>query len=385
MSRSFWQVSINGQDMTSAFDPYLISVRISDGPGIESDTCEIELDDADAQILLPMEEDEIEIVLGWEGEGGVGVFTGKVTNVRFRESKAEGMILAITGSAADQSGKAKEPVSKDWQEDEEGQGKKFSEVVEAAGKKAGFSVKVSKDLEDIKRPYWAMTGESFLHWSRRTAREIGATVKISGKNVSFTKRNAGKSAAADDGGINPDLPTIYVRRGDNYIDCDVEPIIRRPAFSEFEVSYWDPDEAEWKTESVEAGEAGGAKSGDAKLRLRNTRATKAEAKAAAESQKAESERKKGSGSVSINGNAEAMAEGACILDGIRPGVDGEYRIDTAEQLYSKSEGWITRLTIARPGEKVGSDKRGDSEKKGAEDAGTSTPAPDPNLVDIIAD
>ena len=52
MRRAIYFISIDGQDVTSNFAPFLIRLQIRLTDGGESDTCEISLDDSAGQLPL---------------------------------------------------------------------------------------------------------------------------------------------------------------------------------------------------------------------------------------------------------------------------------------------------------------------------------------------
>lgn len=82
--------------------------------------------------------------------------------------------------------------------------------------------------------------------------------------------------------------------------------------------------------------------------VRHSKADGDEAKETAKSTGKESNREKGAGTVIIDGTPKAKAEGRCIIQGVRPGVDGEYTIDKATHNLERSKGYSTTLTLKRP-------------------------------------
>lgn len=336
-------VRVDGSDVSSAILPRLMNLSVADKAGVSSDTVSIELDDADGLILLPREGAGIEVLLGSNDAGVALVFTGVVDEVRGSGSRSSGRTLSISGKGFDGQGKAKEPQEKHW--DDQSLGKVFAE----AAKRGGIgSVRVDPELAQIVRPYWAMQGESFIHFGERIAREVGGTFKVANGTAILAKRNGGLSA----GGAA--LPAIRAVYGDNLISWEIAPVIGRPRYNKSKVRWYDPKTATWKTEEVEIADP----NAKAEFTSRFTAPDKDEAKKNAESKKADSERGKGGGSITIDGTPDAQPEGEVILVGARPGIDGTYRIDTVNHDFSRGSGWTTRLEVKQPHGEAGTDSRG---------------------------
>lgn len=334
MSTPRFFVSVGGQDVSSRFRPLVTDVTIRDAAGETSDTCSITLDDAGGAIALPAM--GTRILASIEGAS----FDGFVDDVRSNGGRGQGMMLTISAKSADMRAEVK--AQKETHKDD----CTLEEAAQAFAP-AGLSVKVDGSLASIERPYWSMNREPFMHWAQRTAREIGATFKIMGSTAVFVPRNGGTSASG-----RPLIP-VTATRGVNLISWSIAPILSRPQFAGFAVSYYDPAEAKWKTETVQAQGASVA----ANATDRYAAADQGSAKDRAGAMDKESDREKGGGSVTILGNPAAQAEATCIVAGCRPGVDGVYRIDVAEHKLTRSGGYETKLTLKQPSGGAGRDGR----------------------------
>ncbi|PZU95583.1 MAG: late control protein [Chelatococcus sp.] len=342
--KAIYSVLIDGNDITAGLVAIVTKIMIRDGEGEKSDTASIDLDDADGQISLPRVGAKIEIGLGWEGGSTVICFEGKVDEIKSTGGRGQGRMLTISAKSADTRGKLKQS------EEKHKDNAKLGDVAAEWGRDAGLTdVKVHPDLASVERGYWAMEGESFLSWAARTAQEVGATFKVMGDRAVMTPRSSGKSASGKD------LPKITAKWGDNLINWNITPVQSRDDFKKFETRWYDPKEAKWKTETVEAREAGtGIEATKLKRFSSNDKAT---AKAAAESESKEGDREKGGGSVSIDGDPTAQAEAECEVVGARPGVDGTYRIESVTQNLSRGGGWTTDLELKQPKGEAGKDTR----------------------------
>jgi hypothetical protein len=332
MRRAIYFISIDGQDVTSNFEPYLIRLQIRLTDGGESDTCEISLDDSAGQLKMPRDDADIEVRLQWSDGGGAVVFKGKTDEPESQGSRGGGMVMNITARATDMKGKPKEKKTKHKDD------ATFEETAKEFGKLAGLNVKVSGELAKKKRDYWALQNESFMAWGTRIAAELGATFKIRGKDAIFVPRNANDSASGQQ------LPTVQAVYGKNVIDWQIRPTQNRPRYNRSIVRWYDNKEAKWKQETVQISDE------TARVPLVDTRkfADQERAKDRAESNAKEVERGKGGGQITIGGEPAAVAQSRCMVSGIRPGIDGTYRITALSHNLSRDNGWTTLLDLDQP-------------------------------------
>ncbi|WP_448309528.1 phage late control D family protein [Pantoea sp. PGP6] len=72
-----FQLTVNSKDVTANIRDRLISMTLTDNRGFEADQLDIELDDADGQLAMPVRGAVIKLFLGWKGQAliGKGEFT----------------------------------------------------------------------------------------------------------------------------------------------------------------------------------------------------------------------------------------------------------------------------------------------------------------------
>lgn len=342
MKASFF-VSIGGTDVTGNFSPYVTDISVTDSSGEAADTASISLDDTGGQIALPEIGDPIAIGLGFDGP--VVIFEGFVDDVTSTFGRGPGTMLGISAKSADTvKGKTKEPVEKHKDD------ATLGETFEAWAKDAGISeVKVHSSLASIKRDYWSMNNESFAAWGQRIAQAHGATFKILGGRAVLVPRSAGISANGQP------LATIIARKGEdgNLHSGTIKPKLGRPQHAKFRSRWFDIPSGEWKSEEQEASYDTQAEA------ILTTRYPETESGAGdkAGSAEKETDRERGTGSIEITGDPNAQAEAICIIQGVRPGVDGAYRIDSATHKYSRGGGYNTSLTLKQPKDGAGTDSR----------------------------
>lgn len=344
-TRSLFRVVVGGTDVSARIAPLLISLQCVDKAGATSDTARITLDDGGGRVVLPAVGADVVIWLGHEGRGIAQRFVGTVDTARSQGDRGGGRRLEIAAKGFDTTAAAKEPRRRH---------KDDATLPDAAGdfaRAAGLDgVAVHADLAGLRRPYWAMDGESFIAWGRRIAAETGATFKIVGRRAVFVPRSAGVSASGKA------LATISATAGDNLISWDIAPARGRPDFATVRGRWYDVAAARWRTTDVEV-EGGGTAAAGRRDALKRAGADEDEAEGGATGEAKDAARDKGGGRVDIVGTPEAVAEATCIVSGARPGVDGAYTIETVTDSLDRSRGWIVGLDLVKPGATAGKDTR----------------------------
>ena len=385
MRRPVYQITIDGEDVSSAFEPVLISLTVHMGDGGRADSCDFELDDTEGQIELPRVGAAVTVAVGWEDEdlpedeqGAVVMFEGTTDEPKSSGgrgldshaghhaaahggghhagghgdagtgpahsagSRSKGRTLTISAKWADMTGKLKQKTSRHQDN------AKFGDVAQQWGQKAGVTVKVDASLASIQRPYWSMANESFLHWGTRIARDLGATFKVFGQTAVFVPRGGGTSASGQA------LQTITAAWGVNLIDWSITPVLSRPDFGTMAVRWYDKQAATWTEET----QANSASTSTVKHRERFKAPTQDHAKNRAGANAAESKGDKGGGdSVTIDGEPAAQAEAPIVVSGIRPGADGTYTIKDVSHSLTRPAGFKTHIGLKQPSGDAGTDSR----------------------------
>ncbi|RFB80388.1 phage late control D family protein [Methylovirgula sp. 4M-Z18] len=341
MPRSYWLLKIDGNDVTNNFDPVMISLKIKDTEGGKSDSLEAELDDTSGQIELPRTGATIYAEIGWVG-GGCITFDGKTDEPHSRGSRGGGQTLSLSAKSADQNSTAKQKAQRHKDN------ASFGDVAQEWGQQAGLDVKVDASLTQIQRPYWDMSHESFYGWGARIACELGATFKVSGGTAIFVARGSGESA----GGAA--LTTVNASRPGNIINWDMTPVFDANKYASHKARWYDRKQAKWQEEEVTTDDSDGA---NASLREHYKHGSQDRAKTKAQSNKSETDRKKGGGTILIDGEPAARSQAPCEVSGLRPGIDGTYKITDAEHTRHRKDGYTTQMTLEQPSGDAGTDKR----------------------------
>lgn len=338
--RAIFQVLVNGVDYTARFDPVLKTIEVTDGDGKKSDSASITVADPDGSTYMPEPDAKVQIFLGHEGEGVGLCFRGKVDTVRSSGSKGGGRELKITARGLDTKSKAKEPTERSASD------KTFGEVAEQWGRAAGMQgIRIAPALRNIRREWWGMQNESYLHWMERMADELGGTFRVSDNEAIMVETGAGQSASGKT------LPTVTAEFGRNLINWDIDPFTGRAQHTQARVRFYDRTSASFREEQVQVEDT----TAPARSRRAHASANQATARQAAGSDRKKSKRKKGGGTVTILGNSHARPEGMLVVLGAREGVDGEYKITSINHSFSKSGGFTTKVSFGDS--KAGKDKR----------------------------
>lgn len=333
MLKAIYEINVGGNNVSDSFNPILEQLSVSLQANATSDTASLVIADLDGSVLMPSKNDPITILLGMRDKSINQVFEGTVSDVRSHGSRG-GRMLTIEAKGFDDREKAKEPL--EFHKDDSS----LEDFMSEAAGKAGLSFSAQGDVSAIQRKYWAAQTESFIHLGQRVAREIGANFKIIGTTGYMWPRNT----AMFDGAVTATW-------GDNLIDWDIAPIVSRPRFGTARSRWYDRLEAQWKETTQSIG------LGDAVHTDRFFRPDEDQAGGVATNNERESQREAGSGTVNIVGEPAAMPEGNCTVAGARPGVDGDYRIDTVNHSISRS-GFTTSLSLKQPQGSAGTDSRG---------------------------
>ena len=360
MRKAVYSISIGGQNVSSAFDPLLLSLEIELTEGGETDRLTIELDDSNGQIQLPSPGASVSAALGWSDSGSVVAFEGftdepkssgttpkgadqddgSIEQLISHGDRGSGRTLTITAHSADLTGKVKQPMQA------HADNMTFGDVAKQWGEKAGLSsIQVDSALQSVKRAYWSIANENFMTWGARTARDLSATFKIIGSTGVFVPRAGGVSASGQA------LTGISATWGVNLLSWSIAPVLSRPNFGTFSTRNWDPLKATWNLATM-----GG---GSGPTHIEQFKAPDADqAQARSGSNAAESKRDRGGAdTVTIDGEPDAQPSAPCTVAGIRAGVDGAYTINRVKHHLARSGGFTTTLAFNQPEDGAGTDSR----------------------------
>ncbi|WP_068312561.1 phage late control D family protein [Polycladidibacter hongkongensis] len=322
----------------------LLLLSVSDVEGSASDSASLTFCDKNGAMVLPNEDDEIEIFLGRSGAYGGklhSVFKGRLRAPRAKGG-AQGRIVDVRAEGVAANSAANAPKTCQYR------GQTVTMMLAEAAKAAGEPAPaIDKTLGAQKIDVELQDGESYLEFGARLARQLGGQFKqVAGEKAVLLAAGSGKSASGKP------LPRIAARAGEggNLISYDIAPRAERARAQAVICAYYDKQSGTVK-QLQKRDETGTA----AAMHLPGQAASKKEANARIAAAQNQLARDVGSGRVVLRGEPLARAGGLCDLT-CRAGLDGEYHIKSVRHQLGPS-GWQTTLQLDQPKGGAGKDKR----------------------------
>ncbi|WP_375592164.1 phage late control D family protein [Chitiniphilus eburneus] len=350
--QAIYHITADGQDITDLLNDRLLSLRTTDKPGMESDECELRLDDRDGAIVLPRRGAVLEISLGYRGQPLTLIGRYTVDEI---EVSGPPQSLVITGKAADMRASAKSPRRAAWEN------LPLSAIVATIAARHGWRPACRVQAQIARAD---QTNESDIHFLSRLARQYNATAKVAGDTLLVLPRQGGTSASGKALAAvqlaRADLRSYSVRFNDRAMQGAVKTTWHNKKTAKLEVLEVPNPDAPPGTRPTHVD--------------RHVYPDQARAAAAAKARLATFNRATAEVRLELSGRADLAAERMLHLAGIKTGIDGEYLIDSVEHQFDFSGGWQTTVTCN--GGKTGKAKAGQKRKKKAK-ATTVLKVPDP--------
>ena len=316
-----FQILADQQNVTEVIRTRLLSLRVTDEAGIESDTCEIELDDRNGEIEWPRLGANLEISLGYTNQlTPLGSYI--VDEV---EHSGPPDTMVIRAKATDMRASLKAPKSRSWDQ------VTIKDVVSTIAADHGYDPRVSDAVAEIPINHIDQTDESDIHLLTRLAKDYGAVSKPAGRFWLFVERGQAKAAS----GI--DLPTVEIQR-----TSIISHRLTQAERSKYNsvVAYW-YDATEARRLPVVAGD------GEPSFFLKHDYPDQQRALSAATSKLQDLERGVQNLSLSLIGNTALFAEGRITINGLRSPINDDWVIQRVNHQLS-AEGFSTQLDAVTP-------------------------------------
>ena len=337
-----FRIVADGTDISALINDRLLLLRTLDKPGMESDEFELRIDDRDGAVALPKRGAKIEVYLGYAGSTLTRLGRYTVDEV---ESSGPPSTMVIRGRASDLRGSGKTTRSGSWED------VPLSRIVADVAARNGWKPEcpVSKVV-----PRADQLNESDFNFITRLAKDHDCTAKIADGKLLVLPRQSGLTASGKN------LPALTIRRSD--------------------VSRWQFRIGDHKTQKAVSTKYKKKKDGElATLTLNNDDApdglpsvhtdrhihpNKSAAEAAAKARLAAFNRSTAGVRLEMPGRTDLFAERQINARDFKEGLDGEFLVDSVEQVFTQS-GWSTAVEC-NGGKKGKAKAKGKKKKKDKE-------------------
>lgn len=321
--RPVYEVIAEGEDITEKIRGRLLSISVTDEPGIQSDKCQLELDDEKGQIEIPREEATLEVSLGYAESGLVKMGTFVVDEIGL---SGPPKTMAIRAKAADMLNPFKVRRTKAW--DQKTIGAIVAEVVAPYGLKA----RVAEKFSGLTIEHIDQTDESDLHFLTRLGREHDALAKPTNGFFVFVPLGSSESASGES------LEVVRIHASaDTHYDVTIGGRTKHQK-----------SRAAWHNSQTGKREFEDHGDGETTYEIPRSFPDAPRARAAAEAQDRRLKRTEKTLRLTMPGLPTLLAESPIETIGFRVGVDGLWVCDNVEHYITASGGFTTSLTANIP-------------------------------------
>lgn len=194
-----FMLTMQGKDITQNISPRLLSLSLVDNRGFEADQLDIELDDADGQVMMPVRGAVLSLLLGWQGQPLVNKGTFTVDEVEHRGAPDT---LTIRARSADFRG------SLNSRREESYHDTTLGAVLEKIAARNKLMASVAEGLAGIAIPHIDQSQESDAKFLTRLATRNGAEVSVKAGKLLFLNGGRGVTASGKP------IPQVTIERRD---------------------------------------------------------------------------------------------------------------------------------------------------------------------------
>ncbi|WP_338496318.1 contractile injection system protein, VgrG/Pvc8 family [Pseudomonas sp. WP18] len=336
-----FRIVADGKDITALINDRLLSLRTSDKPGMDSDDFELRIDDRDQAVALPTRGAGIEIYLGYTGQALTRLGRYTVDEI---ELSGPPDTLVIRGKASDMRGSGKTVRSGSWEN------VPLQQIVRDVAARNGWQPVCPVQT---KVPRVDQLNESDYNFITRLAKQYDCTAKLADGKLLVMPRQGGQTASGKN--LSPvvlrraDLSRYQFRLGDRNTQKAVRTKHQDKKSGALKVVELDNDDLPNGLPAVHTD--------------RHIYPNKSAAEQAAKARLAAFNRSSAGVRLEMAGRTDVFAERSIIVQGIKPGLDGEYLAEAVEQLFTSS-GWTTTVEC-NGGKKGKANAKGKKKKKEA--------------------
>ncbi|CAN7197495.1 phage late control D family protein [Pseudomonas brassicacearum] len=336
-----FRIVADGKDITALINDRLLSLRTSDKPGMDSDDFELRIDDRDQAVALPTRGAGIEVYLGYTGQALTRLGRYTVDEI---ELSGPPDTLVIRGKASDMRGSGKTVRSGSWEN------VPLQQIVRDVAARNGWQPVCPVQT---KVPRVDQLNESDYNFITRLAKQYDCTAKLADGKLLVMPRQGGQTASGKN------LSHVVLRRADlsryqfRLGDRNTQKAVR--------TKHQDKKSGALKVVELENDDLPNGL--PAVHTDRHIYPNKSAAEQAAKARLAAFNRSSAGVRLEMAGRTDVFAERSIIVQGIKPGLDGEYLAEAVEQLFTSS-GWTTTVEC-NGGKKGKANAKGKKKKKEA--------------------
>ena len=336
-----FRIVADGKDITTLINDRLLELRTSDKPGMESDDFELRIDDRDQAVTLPTRGASIEVYLGYTDKALTRLGRYTVDEV---EVSGPPDTLVIRGKASDMRGSGKTVRSGSWEN------VPLQQIVRDVAARNGWQPVCPVQT---KVPRIDQLNESDYNFITRLAKQYDCTAKLADGKLLVMPRQGSQTASGKN------LIPVVLGRSDlsryqfRFGDRNTQKAVR--------TKYQDK-----KTGALQVVELGNDELPDGLPAVHTDRhiyPNKSAAEQAAKARLAAFNRSTAGVRLEMVGRTDVFAERLIVVQGFKPGLDGEYLADAVEQLFTPA-GWTT-VVECNGGKKGKANANGKKKKKEA--------------------
>lgn len=318
--KPIFRIMADGADITALINDRLLLLRTLDKPGMESDEFELRIDDRDGAVALPKKGASIEIYLGYDRKSLARLGRYTVDDI---EVSGPPDTLVIRGKASNMRGSGKTIRSGSWEN------VPLSKIVSDIAARNGW--KPECPLTTVV-PRADQLNESDFNFITRLARDHDCTAKVADSKLLVLPRQSGQSASGKS------MPAITIRRSDvsrwqfRFTDRTTQRAVK--------AKYQDKKTGELVNLTLDNDDA---PAGLPPVHTdRHIHPNKSAAEQAAKARLAAFNRSTAEVRLEMVGRTDLFAERQISAQGFKDGLDGEFLVDSVEQVFTQS-GWSTTV------------------------------------------
>ncbi len=199
-----YMLMLDSRDITGNISSRLMNMTLTDNRGFEADQLDIELDDSDGLLELPLRGAVLTLFIGWKGFALVGKGSFIVDEVEHRGAPD---VVTIRARSADFRGTLNSRREESWHDTTLGK------VVEAIATRNKLTASVAPVLAGISIPHIDQSQESDAKFLTRLAERNSGEVSVKAGKLLFLKPGQGVTAS---GKLIPQI-TITRSDGDRHL------------------------------------------------------------------------------------------------------------------------------------------------------------------------